>query len=143
MHYQYSFAPRWSDLDPNIHMRHSAYYDYGAQARINILNENGFALNKLQQEGYLPILFREEARFLREIRGADTFVLTSKIIGCSADFRKWSFEHTFTKSNGEVACIIIAEGAWISMKDRKVVAPSEALQAVFATIEKGEGFVEL
>ncbi len=143
MHYQYSFAPRWSDLDPNIHMRHSAYYDYGAQARINILNENGFALNKLQQEGYLPILFREEARFLREIRGTDTFVLTSKIIGCSVDFRKWSFEHTFTKPNGDVACIIVAEGAWISMKDRKVVAPSEGLQKVFASIEKGEGFIEL
>ena len=143
MHYNYSFAPRWSDLDPNIHKRHSAYYDYGAQARINILTDNGFALNKLQQEGYLPILFREEARFLREIRGTDTFVLSSKIISCSVDFRKWSFEHTFTKPNGEVACIIVAEGAWIGIKDRKVVAPSEGLQAAFASIEKGEGFVVL
>jgi acyl-CoA thioester hydrolase len=25
---------RWSDLDPNFHVRHSAYYDFGAQHRI-------------------------------------------------------------------------------------------------------------
>jgi acyl-CoA thioester hydrolase len=28
---------RWSDLDPNFHVRHSAYYDFGAQHRIEIL----------------------------------------------------------------------------------------------------------
>jgi acyl-CoA thioesterase FadM len=27
---------RWSDLDPNFHVRHSAYYDFGAQHRIEI-----------------------------------------------------------------------------------------------------------
>jgi acyl-CoA thioesterase FadM len=26
---------RWSDLDPNFHVRHSAYYDFGAQHHRN------------------------------------------------------------------------------------------------------------
>jgi acyl-CoA thioester hydrolase len=143
MHYQYSFAPRWSDLDPNVHMRHSAYYDYGAQARMNILAENGFSMNVIQKEGYLPILFREEARFLREIKYTDTFVLSTKLIAASADFRKWNFEHQFIKQNGDVACKLIAEGAWMSIADRKVIAPSDTMQKVFAAVEKAEGFVVL
>jgi acyl-CoA thioester hydrolase len=28
---------RWSDLDPNFHLRHSVYYDYGAFARVQFL----------------------------------------------------------------------------------------------------------
>ena len=30
---------RWSDLDPNFHLRHSVYYDWGAYTRISFLSE--------------------------------------------------------------------------------------------------------
>ena len=32
---------RWSDLDPNFHIRHSVYYDWGAFVRVEFLNEHG------------------------------------------------------------------------------------------------------
>jgi hypothetical protein len=35
---------RWSDLDPNFHVRHSAYYDFGAQHRIEILESLGLTM---------------------------------------------------------------------------------------------------
>jgi acyl-CoA thioesterase FadM len=34
---------RWSDLDPNFHVRHSAYYDFGAH-RIEILESLGLTM---------------------------------------------------------------------------------------------------
>ena len=30
---------RWADLDPNFHLRHSVYYDYGAYCRIGFFEE--------------------------------------------------------------------------------------------------------
>ena len=30
---------RWSDLDPNFHLRHSVYYDWGAYCRIEFLEQ--------------------------------------------------------------------------------------------------------
>ena len=51
---------RWSDLDPNFHVRHSAYYDFGAQHRIEILEELGLTLRVMQTQGFGPVLFREE-----------------------------------------------------------------------------------
>jgi acyl-CoA thioester hydrolase len=31
---------RWSDLDPNVHLRHSVYYDWGAFCRVAFFQEH-------------------------------------------------------------------------------------------------------
>ena len=38
---------RWSDLDPNYHVKHSAYYDYGAYSRISFFNDHGITTASL------------------------------------------------------------------------------------------------
>ena len=35
---------RWADLDPNFHLRHSVYYDFGAQHRVEILEQLGLTM---------------------------------------------------------------------------------------------------
>ena len=40
---------RWSDLVPNFHMRHSAYYDFGSQHRVEVLEEQGLSLRVMQE----------------------------------------------------------------------------------------------
>ncbi|MES2880908.1 MAG: thioesterase family protein, partial [Bacteroidota bacterium] len=62
---------RWSDLDPNFHLRHSAYYDFGAQHRVEILAQLGLTLRVMQTEHIGPILFREECVFRKEINLSD------------------------------------------------------------------------
>ena len=59
---------RWSDLDPNFHVRHSAYYDFGAQHRIEILEELGLTLRVMQTQGFGPVLFRDECVFRKELK---------------------------------------------------------------------------
>lgn len=39
--YRLSFIPRWADLDPNRHLRHTAYADYATPVRFSYLTENG------------------------------------------------------------------------------------------------------
>ncbi|MGZ5287761.1 MAG: acyl-CoA thioesterase, partial [Flavisolibacter sp.] len=62
---------RWSDLDPNFHIRHSVYYDWAAFCRIEFLNEYGLTSQVMQQLNFGPILFREECVFRREIKSGD------------------------------------------------------------------------
>lgn len=40
---------RWSDLDPNFHLRHSVYYDWGAWCRVEFLNEFGLTAEVMTQ----------------------------------------------------------------------------------------------
>ncbi len=57
---------RWSDLDPNFHLRHSVYYDFGAYCRICFLFDNGVTDKLMKELEIGPILFREECVFKRE-----------------------------------------------------------------------------
>ena len=59
---------RWSDLDPNYHLRHSVYYDFAAQIRTAFLEEHGLTIRQMQELHLGPVLFREEGIFRREVR---------------------------------------------------------------------------
>ena len=54
---------RWSDLDPNFHVLHSKYYDFGAYCRMAFLVENGLSPATMLEHKIGPILFREECVF--------------------------------------------------------------------------------
>jgi acyl-CoA thioester hydrolase len=51
---------RWADIDQNRHLRHSAYYDYGAMARMIFLSEHGITTQKLVRYCFVKKLFSKE-----------------------------------------------------------------------------------
>lgn len=140
MNYNNTFTLRWSDLDPNVHMRHSAYYDYAAQTRMNFLAAHGFSLKEMAASGFFPILFREEARFMKEIKYDEVFRIEIVMHNASPDFRKWCIYNHFIKENGEKAALVIVEGAWMDANSRKVASPGEILKHAFEKIPKAEDF---
>ena len=62
---------RWADLDPNFHLRHSVYYDWGAYCRILFLNGYNMTTEVMKHLNIGPIIFREECVFKKEIRFGD------------------------------------------------------------------------
>ena len=74
----------WADLDPNAHMRHTAYNDYAAQVRVGLFDELNLPLAKLVASGYGPILFHEDTSFKSEVFMNERITVT-----CTAQaFRK-------------------------------------------------------
>ena len=67
MNYVKHVEIRWSDLDPNFHLRHSVYYDFGAYCRVCFLDDNGITAEIMTKHFIGPILFREECLFKREL----------------------------------------------------------------------------
>jgi acyl-CoA thioester hydrolase len=114
---------RWSDLDPNFHLRHSAYYDFGAQHRVEILAQLGLTLRVMQTEHIGPILFREECVFRKEINLSDVITMQTKMAKMKADASRWSIVHEFYKE--DVLCAVITvDGAWMDTKLRKLANPT-------------------
>jgi acyl-CoA thioester hydrolase len=132
-------AVRWADLDPNGHVRHSVYYDWGATVRITYLDQLGFGLPWMTRNGIGPILFREEARFMRELRLGDQLVMDVALAGSSADARKWKMRHRIGRGAEQVA-IIEVDGAWLDLRARKIVAPPEDLVRAFEGVARTEDF---
>lgn len=110
----------WSQLDPNMHLRHSAYADFCAQARSNMLQEFGLSLQELNQRKIGPILFREELKYYREIGLNETVRVTAELRRFNVHNSRFSFRHIILKENDVQAAVIEVDGAWIDTVKRKL-----------------------
>jgi acyl-CoA thioester hydrolase len=133
---------RWADLDPNGHVRHSVYYDWGAMVRVAFLERQGVGLDWMTRHGMGPVLFREEARFLREIRLGEALTMDLRLGAASPDGRKWQMCHRIYKGT-ELAATLEVDGAWLDLRARKIVAPPEEMVRAFAPLARTEDFKEL
>jgi acyl-CoA thioester hydrolase len=131
---------RWADIDANRHLRHSAYYDYGATLRMMFFGESGLSTQKLEELQIGPISFREEAIFRREIRLEDKITVDIALVRTTPNYSRWSFRHNFTKADGSLAAIINIDGAWIDLVKRKLTAPGEFVQAMLERCPRSEDF---
>jgi len=131
---------RWSDLDPNFHIRHSIYYDWGAFCRIEFLNEFGLTSQVIQQLQFGPIMFREECVFRKEIRLGDEIKINLDILSAKKDFSRWSIRHQITKDSGTNCAILVVDGAWLDVVRRKLASPPEKVYEVFSQMPKAESF---
>jgi acyl-CoA thioester hydrolase len=134
---------RWSDLDPNGHVRHSVYYDWGASCRLGMLETLGVGVAWLAARGIGPVLFREEARFLREIRHGDEIRIDLAIAGLSEDQRKWRIRHRVLRADGDVAALLEVDGAWLDLRARRISPPPAELSAAFTGLPRTEDFAAL
>jgi len=132
---------RWSDLDPNFHLRHSVYYDFGAYCRIAFLYDNGITAAVMNEHEIGPILFREECFFKREIKFGDEVSVALKLRAVSKDFRKFSMQHDIYKNTDELAAVLIVDGAWMHTRHRKIVPPPEIIHGTLDVMDKTDDFV--
>src|ERR1044072_9446600 len=106
MNYVKQVEIRWSDLDPNFHLRHSVYYDFGAYCRICFLFDNGIGDSVLKAHAIGPILFREECIFKKEIVFGDEHRISLKLKSVSANFRKFTMVHEIYKNDNKLAAVL-------------------------------------
>jgi acyl-CoA thioester hydrolase len=131
---------RWSDLDPNFHLRHSVYYDWGAFCRVEFLNAYGLTAEVMQKLQFGPILFKEECVFRKEIKLGDEIKMNLQLIRSRKDFSRWSIQHQIVK-NGDVLCAVLTvDGAWMNVVQRKLTSPPEQVHEVFSKMPMAENF---
>lgn len=114
---------RWSDLDPNFHLRHSSYYDLAAQERIEILHHYGITIQLMQQENIGPVLFKEQCEFRREIHLNSKVHILTKLLKMKKDGSRWIIQHQFLSEDNTLHALITVEGSWIDTIKRKIARP--------------------
>ena len=131
---------RWSDLDPNVHLRHSVYYDWGAFCRIAFLEQHNLTTGAMQRLQIGPILFREECIFRREIRLGDHVTIDLQVLKAKRDYSRWTIQHTVRKNDDTISAIITVDGAWLDTAKRKLATPPIEVNETFALMPTGENF---
>ena len=114
---------RWSDLDPNFHLRHSSYYDLAAQERVDILDQYGITLQLMKEEHIGPVLFKEECEFKREIHLNSKIHIVTKLLKMKRDGSRWVIQHEFLSDEDKLHALIKVEGSWIDTIKRRIARP--------------------
>ena len=133
-----TYRTRWADMDPNGHMRHSAYADYAADQRIVMLAKWGYDVARFAQLRLGPILFREETKFFKEVSIGEEIRVDGLLAALNADGSRWSIVHTLYKADGRMAATVTVDGAWIDLDRRKLAVPPADLTAAFREITRYE-----
>ena len=131
---------RWSDVDQNRHVRHSAYYDFGAFVRIKCLEEAGFGAKEMEDGNLGPILFKEECSFIREIKPEDVIRINMLKGELSADGSRWTIHHEMHNQNDQKVAHITVHGAWMDTVKRRLTIPTTQLAHVFEELLNGENY---
>lgn len=140
MNYQVEFATKWSDFDPNRHMRHTAYNDYAAEVRIRYFTHAGFPVDEISKDNMGPILFTEHTSFRKEIHSGENIIVNAKLSALSENKSRWKIRHEIFNEAGKVAAIIDVYGAWIDLAKRKLAIPSEKYDPLFEGLERTTDF---
>ena len=121
-------------MDPNGHMRHSAYADYAADQRVVVLAGWGYNVAQFAKLRLGPILFREETKFLKEIHIGEEIRVDGRLASINEDGSRWSIVHTIYKADGRVAATVTVDGAWLDLDRRKLTVPPTGLAEALATL---------
>jgi len=135
-----SVEVRWADLDPNFHLRHSVYYDYGAYCRIKFLGEQGITTRFMQEHHFGPVIFREECVFKKEIHLSDTVTINVKLLKARKDGSRWTMQHQIFKGNEILAAVLTLDGAWMDTVKRKLIVPPLEVISTFELAPKTDAF---
>ncbi len=138
--YTKQFEIRWSDVDANRHLRNSAYIDYMSHTRMSYMMENGLDHTHLAQYNLGPVAFYEHMYYFREVFPGKPVRVSIQLKGISEDGMYFQFLHNFYDENGKNFARCEMMGAWIDLKERKLVGLPKELLGNFDSLEKTDDF---
>jgi acyl-CoA thioester hydrolase len=133
----------WAQIDANRHLRHSAYADFCAQARSNMLNTLGLSLDQFAKQKIGPILFREELIYKREIQLDEYIKVEILLTKLNLKNARFSFQHIIYKENGDKAAEVNVDGAWLNLVERKLTDIPAAWYEILKKVPKAENYIEI
>ncbi len=133
----------WSQIDANRHLRHSAYADFCAQARSNMLNTLGLSLDQFAKQKIGPILFREELIYKREIQLDEYIKVEILLTKLNLKNARFSFQHIIYKENGDKAAEVNVDGAWLNLVERKLTDIPAEWYEILKKIPRAESYIEI
>ncbi|MBO0321187.1 thioesterase family protein [Muricauda sp. CAU 1633] len=134
------FEIRWSDLDANRHLANSAYINFMSHTRMAYLGQLGFTQKSMAEHNIGPVVFYEHMYYFKEVFAGKPVKVSLGFKGMSEDGMFFEFEHDFYDSKGKNFARCQMMGAWIDLKERKLIGlPQEFLDA-FERMEKTDDF---
>ncbi len=137
------FEIRWSDLDSNRHLANSAYINFASHTRMAFLGELGFNHKTMAEYNIGPVVFYEHIYYFKEVFPGKPVKVSLGFKGMSEDGMFFQFQHDFYDSNGKNFARCEMMGAWIDLKNRKLIPLPQIFIDAFNKMERTDDFTVL
>ncbi|TAI47766.1 acyl-CoA thioesterase [Flagellimonas allohymeniacidonis] len=134
------FEIRWSDLDANRHLANSAYINFMSHTRMAYLGLLGFNQKTMGQFNIGPVVFYEHMYYFKEVFPGKPVKVSLGFKGMSEDGMFFEFQHDFYDSEGKNFARCEMMGAWMDLKERKLIPLPQQFLDAFHKMEKTENF---
>lgn len=141
--YEKTLHAGWGDMDFNSHMKNTAYLDKTADVRQMFLMENGFPIENFLRLGIGPVVRKDEIEYFREVHLQEKIRVTYALAGHSADGSRFLLRHEIFRQDGELSARVTSAGGWLSLTERKLIAPPPSLLSAMNLLERTDDFVVL
>jgi acyl-CoA thioester hydrolase len=133
----------WADMDFNSHMKNTAYLDKTADVRQMFLIEQGFPMEEFVRLRVGPVVMKDEVEYFREVGLQQEITVTYLLAGHATDGSRFLLRHEIFRSDGKLAARVTSAGGWLSLDERKLIAPPPALLAAMNRLDRTSDFVVL
>lgn len=134
------FEVRWSDIDANVHLIHTAYSGFMAHTRMCFFDHYGVNMAEIANARLGPVLLNEHINFLKEVRPMETVYVDIELSGITPDYKIFRFDQGLYKISGDIAAYSRLLIAFIHMDDRKMAQIPESWQKSFDQMPRSDDF---
>jgi acyl-CoA thioester hydrolase len=125
--YSTQIEVRWADCDANQHMRHSAYADMCAHARVGFLNSLGMTGQWFKENNIGPVLFKEQTEYFREAFMNEIMTITVEAGEPTGSQKSVCIVNNVYNTQGELAARHQVIVGWMNTQIRKIVELPEMI----------------
>jgi acyl-CoA thioester hydrolase len=134
------FNIRWSEIDANRHLIHTAYSAYMAECRMAFLLKYGIDLKLFESYKIGPVLLSEHMHFIKEIYPGETITVSLEISGYSEDGKFIRFIQKIYNMQGKIAAYAEPLISWVDYESRKLSALPSDWWILIAETPKSSNF---
>jgi acyl-CoA thioester hydrolase len=133
----------WADMDFNSHMKNTAYLDKAADVRQMFLIEHGFPMEEFMRLRIGPVVMRDEVEYFKEIGLQQQLTINYALAGHSEDGSRFMLRHEIFRHDGKLSARVTSTGGWLSLSERRLIAPPPALLAAMNSLTRTDDFAVL
>jgi len=119
--YSYPAIVKEVYLDTFGHMNNAVYLVLFEEARWDLLNKNGYGLEKIRETQLGPTIMEIRLTYLKELRLRDEFIIQTQLISYKMKVARMQQEMVRA---GEVCCRAEITFGLFSLKERRLVTPT-------------------
>ncbi len=118
---------RWSDIDANGHVTHTAYGTFATHTRVAWMASVDCNMKNLLELGFAAVLLKEQTEYFKEIFLGEEVTIELYFAGTTKDNSRWKFVHKIYSATGKLSAINTVYGAWIDTNIRRIAPPPKYL----------------